>query len=143
MKSLYLIINRLKQYFVKSRAVFIVFLVGSIFSALMIIYFYGNVIPQKPDHTFPEYRYRQYDLHFSTSMFKSEDIDGNVFQELGQYNGELNNKKLIESILVVHQLSFFVDPEICLTACVFGDANIQAYEGSDTFTGKYQLIEGC
>ena len=141
MSFLYLLRNRLRQYFIKNKAVFIVFMIGSIFAALMITYFYGNVVEKEPEYEYPEYWYRQYELTFRTPMRpESYDSDFNLLPLLGKYNGELNDPRLIESVMVEHELEFSMARRVCLTACAWGDPKIEAYEGSGRFTGEFQLL---
>ena len=44
MRTAYLIINRIRQYFVRNKAIFIIFVIGGIINAAVFAYMYGNLI---------------------------------------------------------------------------------------------------
>ena len=142
MKSLYLILQRLKQYYSKNKTVFIVYIIGSVFCAVVVSYFYGNLISRQSERGWPEYRYRQYELLFSSPMAETINGEtGEVLDYLTKYNGELDGNELLESVMVVHYLSgFSLDSWPCLTTCAYGEPKFDIVDGSGEFTGGDQVI---
>ncbi len=60
MKTLYLICSHIRQYIIKNRAVFALFLVGGIVNAIVFCYLYGNLLPSVRNKDSVEIYYRQY-----------------------------------------------------------------------------------
>lgn len=59
-----LLLLRLKQYILTNKAMFILFLVGSILNTLIVSYCYGNLIPLVTNRYSPDYQYRYYEVQF-------------------------------------------------------------------------------
>ena len=64
MKTLYLIYSRIKQYFLNNRVLFLLFLLGGVLNAVMVIYSYGNLLPVVFQRNTQEWDNREYSIRF-------------------------------------------------------------------------------
>ncbi len=75
MKKIYRFANRMKQYFLKSRLVFILFVVGGILNTLVFTYCYGNYLPLMANRNSEDFMYREYMAVFRNEPARPLDIE--------------------------------------------------------------------
>lgn len=71
MKFLYLVLNRLAQYFRKNKLIFILFFLGGIINTLVFCYLYGNMLPAVRNRNSHEIQYRQYTVYAEADPFNN------------------------------------------------------------------------
>ena len=69
MKFLFLIANRLQQYYQKNKVIFLLFIIGGIFNAIMLCYFYGNLLPAVYNRESEDVNYRKYSASFKEPSY--------------------------------------------------------------------------
>lgn len=119
MKTLFLLGNRLKQYFLKNKLLFLLFIIGGMLNAVMVIYCYGNLLPVMTERNSQELDRREYCLRFDDVSPDPETVKafaGNPLIEACTYTAG-------EGI-------YTCDPDYPLTRM----------SGTLEFTGAYQVI---
>lgn len=64
MKTLYLTFCRLKQYFLRNKLLFILFVIGGMLNAIAVTYCYGNLLPIIANRDSDAYEHRKYTIRF-------------------------------------------------------------------------------
>ena len=95
MRTAYLIANRLKQYFIKSKAIFIIFIIGGVLSASVFAYMYGNLKPKIVVKSLTSVEYRIYNVYFNVSV----DNKGNtkIIEPQKSYVSAKNIEKIVNT----------------------------------------------
>lgn len=75
MKSLCLLLGRLKQYCVKNKLIFTLFLIGGMLNAVSLTYCYGNLLPSVANKNSEASHYRNYSVSFKNQLPQVEDIE--------------------------------------------------------------------
>ena len=75
MKTLCLFGNRLKQYYLRNKLVFCLFIVGGIINAVMLTYCYGNLVWRNANRNSQSLQLREYAVTFGETLPSMEDID--------------------------------------------------------------------
>ena len=74
MKILYLMANRLKQYYFRNKLLFVLFVLGGALNAISVAYCYGNLVPAVRDRYSTDPAYRDYTVSFANQPAAMEDI---------------------------------------------------------------------
>lgn len=74
MKTLYLMGNRLKQYYFRNKLLFVLFVLGGALNAISVAYCYGNLVPAVRDRYSTDPAYRDYTVSFANQPAAMEDI---------------------------------------------------------------------
>lgn len=74
MKTLILMLNRLKQYYCGNKLLFILFVLGGALNAISVAYCYGNLVPAVRDRFSTDPAYRDYTVTFANQPAAMEDI---------------------------------------------------------------------
>ena len=94
MKTIVLSFNRIRRYFMKNKALFVLFIFGGILNSLVFCYLYGNLLPMVQDRNSTEQYFRQYEVRLDdphefdstlkllkdTGLFESISL-GNIYAE--------------------------------------------------------------
>lgn len=65
MKVLYMLCQRMQQYYVRNKGIFLLFLIGGIFNSIMVAYCYGNLVPSVSNRNVEGPDYMEYMVNFS------------------------------------------------------------------------------
>ena len=72
MKTIIILYNRLKGYFLNNKTVFILFVIGGILNAIMLSFFYGNMLSfKKNEHSTASF-YRKYTVTLDRSLTEDQ-----------------------------------------------------------------------
>lgn len=143
MKILYLFFNRLKQYYLKNKALFLLFFIGGMLNAVAVAYCYGNLLPAIANRYSQAEEYRDYVVrfdHFGYSTYEE--------LEAAQAQGGEKPATVFPEASVVE--AFASDPllEACMLtstdeknifACA-GTYDFVTLSGVSEFSGPQQLL---
>ena len=119
MKTLYLLGSRLKQYFLKNKLLFLLFILGGILDTIMVIYCYGNLLPVVTEKNSQELGRREYCVRFDDTAPDLKTVEAFAADPL------------IDSCAYIIEEGYYAcDPDYPLTKL----------SGSIEFTGPYQVI---
>lgn len=119
MKMLYLLLNRFKQYFLRNKILFVLFVLGGAINTIAVIYSYGNLMPLVANRNLEDPAYRNYVVNFEAQPAQIERIE------------ELRSNPLIESCI------FSEDTNICAFDAAYPVVKLN---GTLEFTSPYQVI---
>ena len=152
MKFLYLITNRLTQYYKKNRFVFLLFLLGGIINSCIFAYMYGNFRPIMARYSSTDYYYREYRVYFGASPTYRDGVLAGVSVHNPQtsYINEDDVKTLIstdlfETIVVGSFYPSYNSSQgermLSISACMYGEmySNFVS-SGSRKLTADDQVI---
>lgn len=132
MKTLYLIGSRLRQYILKSKLLFILFILGGILNGIGMSYCYGNLLPLVAERDSDNAKYRGYFI-----AYQELGSGGSGWQPAIESVGletveKLKNHPLIESCIFTNDSDY---------VCAY-DENYPKLmlSGTDQFTGPYQTL---
>ncbi len=148
MKTLFLIIQRMKQYVLKNKLIFALFVISSILCSVVVTYFYGNTMLSMQNRSADDPSYRKYFVTFLGYGYvdnTDENYDPTLAPELTpiMYDGELDGNELFESVIVGHDLgesSVIQHGDKVVLSCTYGEAPLMPLRGTLEFTDKYQVI---
>lgn len=72
-KTITLVLSRIRQYAVKNKIVFILFIIGGVLNSVIFIYLYGNLRPVMRNYNSTDYYYRRYEVIFSWQDMEAPD----------------------------------------------------------------------
>lgn len=119
MNKLYLFFCRVKQYIVKNKGIFALFLIGGMLNTVMVLYCYGNLLPTVANRYKDTADYRSYTLRFENAP-----PDKSSIEEFVQHT-------LLESYLLIDQKMVGVRS---------GDYPLRLKHGTLEFTEPYQML---
>lgn len=119
MKSVYVFWNRIKQYYLKNKGIFLLFMLGGMLNAIIVLYCYGNVIPLVANRYVEGYYYMEYLALFENTPPSLEAIQ------------TLRKDPLIRGCIYHDENNVYAFHE---------DYPIEIVHGSSEFTGPYQVI---
>ena len=73
MKTITLVLNRIRQFAVKNKIVFILFIIGGVLNSIIFTYLYGHVRPVMRNSNSTDYYYRRYEVIFSWQDVEAPD----------------------------------------------------------------------
>ncbi len=117
MNKLYLFFCRVKQYIVKNKGIFALFLIGGMLNTVMVLYCYGNLMPTIANRDEGAYRY--YKLSFRDTPAEKTSVE------------ELLTHPLLESCRLINKEK--------VGTCV-GDYPLRRIKGTMQFTEPYQML---
>ena len=120
MKALFMLCQRMKQYYMKNKGIFLLFLIGGLFNSVMVTYCYGNLVPSVSNRSIEGPDYMEYMVNFSN---ESPSIDA-VEQLRG--NSLIQSCRLYDNINDIYSFH----PDYPLTML----------KGTSAFTQMYQVI---
>lgn len=119
MKMFCLLLNRFKQYFLRNKLLFILFVLGGAINTIAVIYSYGNLMPLVANRNLEDPTYRNYVVTFHEQPAQLDKIE------------ELRSNPLIESCIFSEGTNI----------CAFDEAYpMVKLNGVLEFTGPYQVI---
>ena len=95
MKTIFLIQNRLRQYFIKNKAIFIIFIIGGVLNASVFAYMYGNLKPKIVAKSLTSIAYRIYDVYFNVSVNERGGVK--IIEPEKSYVSEKDVEKIIDT----------------------------------------------
>lgn len=125
MKTLKLMLSRLKQYYRNNKFIFVLFVIGGLLNAIVFAYFYGNQVSYNADRYSQENYYRKYTVYLESSTEKES------------YK-KLLESDLIQNVIVGHPLPS--QPPEFLLGTMNENINVVKVKGTLSFSDKYQVI---
>lgn len=122
MKTLYLFVSRIRQYYVRNKVIFLLFMIGGVLNAITLAFCYGNALPSILNRETKDPAYREYFVYYDQGQLTEEDL----FKFL--------NHPLIQAC------SFDGRLDSAGTTAVVGDYPLTLIEGTLEFTGPYQIL---
>ena len=119
MKILYLIFNRMKQYILKNKGIFAIFVISSIVSSLVFCFFYGNTAFMRQTNSSEIYNRK-----YSVTLNRPIDFDNKKLKELCE-------NELVEAVIVENKSSF--DDIQALSSVIKGEYKTLATSGRVEF----------
>lgn len=146
MRYVVLLFNRIKQYYVNRKLLFILLFAVGLINSLVFIYLYGNLRPIMANRSRTDFFYRQYSVYFS-----AERTEGGVsiFPSSVNYVSSADLKKIISSDLfdsvVLTDYSHPERPEELsyadqFSSCVYGTPNIAIVSGRKTLSSDDEIL---
>ena len=148
MKSVIVVINRVKQYYLRNKAIFILFFLGGVLNAVVFAYMYGNLNPAKYKYGWTDIEYREYMVAFNAIGF-----DGGSFElkePMRSYISDVDIQKVIESglfesIMISFNNAYSYEgsgsrPDKAVSACVYGKPGIIVNTGSGEIIADDQVL---
>lgn len=117
MKSIYLFINRISQYYKRNKFIFIMFILGGILNAMIFAFFYGNMLPAIKNRNSQEIQYKTYSWNATASENPVESIkkikESGLFESIvATYYINFEDKKSGETETEEYAVSFEGNPPI-------------------------------
>ena len=128
MKTISLTLHRLKQYFLRNKLLFILFIIGGMLNAISVAYCYGNLLPiiSNRDSEAPEHR--KYTIRF-------DDIISKEMLE-GMSHPVKENLEAFAKDSLIQGCSY----ECFNINTLVGDYPFKTVSGTSEFTGVYQVL---
>lgn len=140
MKMIYLFACRLKQYFLRNRLLFALFVLGGMLNSVAAAYCYGNLLPAVANRYSQDSIYREYLVRFD--KMEGERLQG---YELTGWTGaeptppRLEDVEAFSSHVLIDYCTIQASDRVCT---YIGDRPFVALSGSTEFTDSYQVIVG-
>lgn len=140
MKMIYLFACRLKQYFLRNRLLFSLFVVGGILNSVAAAYCYGNLLPAVANRYSQDSIYREYLVRF-------DKMEGELLQgyELDGWTGAEPTPPRLEDVEAFssHALIDYCTIQASDRVCTYiGDRPFVVLSGNAEFTAPHQVIVG-
>ena len=74
MKALYLMYSRIKQYFLKNKLVFILFVLGGMLNTIMLSYCYGNLLTVVLTRNSTDQSYMTYTYNYKDGTVTADEV---------------------------------------------------------------------
>ncbi len=148
MKSIALVTNRIKQYFFRNKAIFVLFILGGMLNSIVFAYMYGNLNPAKYKYGWTDTEYREYMVVFNADGDESGSFE--MREPERSYVSDEDVQKIIDSELFESVMIRFyneytyigdnVKPDKAVSACVYGEPSIVINTGTGTLSADDQVL---
>ncbi len=148
MKTVVVVVYRLKQYIFKNKSIFVLFVIGGIINSAVFAYMFGNLVPIISNYQSQDYNYRHYSVFFNATEYPTGGIK--ILPAERSYVSNSDLRELVDSnlyngILIAAdydgpELSASVGSSNRIAAYIYGDMELDMISGTSTLTGDNQIL---